>query len=203
MLSRLRARLTYANVIATVALFVALGGSSYAALKLPKNSVGSKQIKANAVTTAKVKAGSLLASDFKSSQRSRLRGAQGAQGLQGPQGLQGAAGTARAYGEVVVTGGNFELVPGSSKGVVAIAQGAGGNSAACIQLDPSINAATAIAVATSNNRSAGVGAFDTQVQIARPLAYCGGILSNVTEVVTTEVNTPGTGVKRAFVFAVM
>ena len=86
MLSRLRGRLTYANVIATVALFLALGGSSYAALKLPKNSVGSKQLKANAVTTAKVKAGSLLTSDFRSSQRSRLRGPAGAKGDQGAPG---------------------------------------------------------------------------------------------------------------------
>jgi hypothetical protein len=86
MLSRLRARLTYANVIATLALFLALGGTSYAALKLPKNSVGSKQLKANAVTTAKVKAGSLLTSDFRSSQRSRLRGPAGAKGDQGAPG---------------------------------------------------------------------------------------------------------------------
>ena len=45
----LRDKLTYANVIATVALFVALGGSSYAALTLPQNSVDAKQIKRGAV----------------------------------------------------------------------------------------------------------------------------------------------------------
>jgi hypothetical protein len=45
----LRSRLTYANVMATVAVFIALGGASYAALKLPKNSVGSKQLKPGAV----------------------------------------------------------------------------------------------------------------------------------------------------------
>ena len=42
MLSSLVFRLSYANVIATLALFVALGGSSYAALNLPKGSVGSQ-----------------------------------------------------------------------------------------------------------------------------------------------------------------
>ena len=42
-------RLSYANVVATLALFVALGGSSYAALKLPRNSVGAKQIRSGAV----------------------------------------------------------------------------------------------------------------------------------------------------------
>jgi hypothetical protein len=51
----------HATVVAYLALFVALGGVSYAALKLPKNSVGSKQIKANAVKSAKVKNASLRA----------------------------------------------------------------------------------------------------------------------------------------------
>ncbi|HEY7255887.1 MAG TPA: hypothetical protein VH476_04310 [Solirubrobacterales bacterium] len=49
------ARLSYANVVATLALVLALGGVSWAATKLPKNSVGTKQIKNNAVTGAKVK----------------------------------------------------------------------------------------------------------------------------------------------------
>lgn len=75
----------YADVVATLALIVALGGSAYAAISLPKNSVGSKQIKRNAVAAAeirrnavaraelrrgavdssRVRAGSLLFSDFK------------------------------------------------------------------------------------------------------------------------------------------
>jgi len=56
---QLRKRLTYANVMATIALFVALGGASYAAIKLPKNSVGSKQIKKNSITAAKIKNGAV------------------------------------------------------------------------------------------------------------------------------------------------
>ena len=65
----------YANVTATLALIVALGGTSYAAVVLPRNSVGSKQLKkgavtnsklrANAVTSGKVRNGALLARDFK------------------------------------------------------------------------------------------------------------------------------------------
>ncbi len=68
----------YANVTATLALIVALGGTSYAAIKLPSNSVGSKQIKkraithsklrANAVTSGIVRNGSLRAKDFKAGQ---------------------------------------------------------------------------------------------------------------------------------------
>jgi hypothetical protein len=90
MLSRFGRRLSYANVMATVALFVALGGSSYAALNLPKASVGPKQLKKNSVTSPKVKRGSLLASDFKASQRARLRGPRGPQGTQGVAGPSGA-----------------------------------------------------------------------------------------------------------------
>ena len=53
-MQKIRARLTFANVVACMALFVALGGVGYAATKLPKNSVGSKQLKNGAVTTTLV-----------------------------------------------------------------------------------------------------------------------------------------------------
>jgi hypothetical protein len=48
-------------IVALIALFVALGGSSYAAVTLAKNSVGSKQLKKNAVTTPKIKNGAVTA----------------------------------------------------------------------------------------------------------------------------------------------
>ncbi len=56
---RIRGKLTYANVMATIAVFIALGGASYAAVKLPKNSVGSEQIKNGAITGAKIKNGAV------------------------------------------------------------------------------------------------------------------------------------------------
>lgn len=65
--TKLRPRLTYANAMSTIALFVALGGGAYA-VSVPRNSVGTTQLKANAVTAAKVKNRSLLASDFKRGQ---------------------------------------------------------------------------------------------------------------------------------------
>ena len=55
MASRMRSKLTYSNVVSTLCLFLLLGGGAYAAIKLPKNSVGTKQIKINAVTTSKIK----------------------------------------------------------------------------------------------------------------------------------------------------
>ena len=92
MWARVRPRLTYANVIASLALFLALAGGSYAAMRIPRNSVGTKQLKSNAVTSPKVNNGSLLVSDFNASQRSRLRGPAGPQGPTGARGLEGPRG---------------------------------------------------------------------------------------------------------------
>jgi hypothetical protein len=89
-----RRHMTYANVVATLALFLALGGVSYAALKLPKNSVGSKQIKKNAVTSTKVKNGSLKKGDFAAGSLPA-----GAAGPVGPIGPKGATGT---FGSITV-----------------------------------------------------------------------------------------------------
>ena len=51
-----RGKLSYANVMSTLALFLVVsGGAAYAANQLAKNSVGAKQLKKAAVTTAKIK----------------------------------------------------------------------------------------------------------------------------------------------------
>lgn len=52
----IRKHLTYANVMATMAVFLALGGSAWA---LSKHSVGARQLKKNAVTSAKLKKGAV------------------------------------------------------------------------------------------------------------------------------------------------
>jgi hypothetical protein len=54
MIAVVRSKLTYSNVIATMALFIALGGVAVAA-GLPRNSVGANQLKQGAVTTAKIR----------------------------------------------------------------------------------------------------------------------------------------------------
>ena len=46
-------------VVARIALAVALGGTSYAAIKLPRNSVGTKQLQKNAVVATKLSARSV------------------------------------------------------------------------------------------------------------------------------------------------
>src|SRR5262245_4088704 len=68
--------------IGLLALFVALGGTSYAAVKLPKNSVGTAQIKTHAVTTSKLSTATVKA----------LKGAKGDRGAAGAAGPAGAAG---------------------------------------------------------------------------------------------------------------
>ena len=87
---RLLARHLRSNAVAYLAIFVALGGTSYAAVAIPNNSVGNKQLKKDAVDTKKVKRGSLLRDDFKSGQLPA--GATGVDGIQGEKGLQGGQG---------------------------------------------------------------------------------------------------------------
>jgi hypothetical protein len=78
-----------ALVIALIALFIALGGTSYAAITaLPKNSVGSKQLKNGAVTKTKINKKTLT--QLKGNRGpTGPKGATGAQGVQGPQGPAG------------------------------------------------------------------------------------------------------------------
>jgi hypothetical protein len=52
-------RSRYANITSTLALVVALGGTSYAATQVPAHSVGTKQLKTHAVTTPKIAAGAV------------------------------------------------------------------------------------------------------------------------------------------------
>lgn len=86
------------TVLGLIALMIALGGTAYAA-GLAKNSVGTPQLKNNAVIGSKVKNGSLKAADFGAGQIP-----QGPQGATGPQGLQGSSGATGATGPGGATG---------------------------------------------------------------------------------------------------
>jgi hypothetical protein len=134
-LARITRRLSYSNVIASLALFVALGGASYAAVALPAHSVGTKQLKKDAITasklkrdavsSAKIKDGSLERGDFASG--TLLQGPQGPQGLHGPQGPQGPTGPQGVQGAKGDPGQNG--APGQ--------QGAPGTAQAFAFVDPS------------------------------------------------------------------
>jgi hypothetical protein len=99
----LRRRPSPSMTVALLALIIAMGGTGYAAIKLPANSVGTKQLKkksvtasklaANAVTGGKVKDGSLVAKDFAADQLpAGPQGPKGDPGAQGPPGpIEGTA----------------------------------------------------------------------------------------------------------------
>ena len=119
MLTKLRDRLTYANVLSTLALFVALGGVSYAGIALQDNSVRSRHIKnrqvkkadvaRNAVNSGKVQNRTLRSQDFAPGQLPP--GPRGLRGVQGPRGLRGTTGPA---GSRIVMGNTQNItVPAS------------------------------------------------------------------------------------------
>lgn len=90
---KLRRAPSPALVISLIALFVALGGTTYAAVSLPKNSVGTRQLKNGAVTRKKINRKTIAA----------LKGARGPHGPMGGTGSQGTPGapgpTASAYAQ--------------------------------------------------------------------------------------------------------
>ena len=91
-------RLTFANVTSSLALFIALGGASYAAIKVPANSVGTKQVKNRAITQRKLDPKVLTSLHG-------ARGLPGSPGVQGPQGLQGPKGDAGPAGAGALSDG--------------------------------------------------------------------------------------------------
>jgi hypothetical protein len=99
---RIREHLTYANVCASLALFIALGGTSYAAFSLPRDSVGERELrarsvgtselKASAVTSRNVRDGSIAPRDLSATARSAIAGPPGPQGVAGQTGATGPKG---------------------------------------------------------------------------------------------------------------
>lgn len=142
-------RFTYSSVTATVALFVALGGSSYAALTITGGNVrngsltGSdiknesikgadvdngtltgSDLKNGSVAASDVKDGSLLAADFKAGQLPA--GPAGPQGIQGPQGPAGATNVVARRNDDGIPDGQFEVVVASClPGETAVGGGGG------------------------------------------------------------------------------
>jgi hypothetical protein len=105
---RVREKLTFANVMSVIAVFIALGGAGYAASRLPKNSVGPKQIRNGAVNERKLSA----------SAKAALTGAKGDQGPQGPTGPKGPAGPgARSFATTLSQGTTLAAIATTSNGL--------------------------------------------------------------------------------------
>jgi hypothetical protein len=60
-----RRHLSFANVTASLALFVALGGTGYAAIRIPRHSVGNAQLQTNAVSASKIRANAVGSSEIR------------------------------------------------------------------------------------------------------------------------------------------
>ncbi len=94
-MKRLHGKLTYANVISTLCLFLLLGGgAAYAAIHLPKNSVGPKQLRKHSITPQKLAKAT----------RQQFAGAPGPQGPKGAKGDRGATGKQGATGKTGAQG---------------------------------------------------------------------------------------------------
>jgi len=132
----LRSKLTYANVISTLCLFMLLGGGAYAATKLPKNSVGAKQIKNGAITGKEIKKGSIDSTKLTASAIATLKGGKGdigPQGIQGPQGLTNGG----AYATVGIEEGPSFV--GSHPGFDAVEKPEGSEGVYCLTPTPGTN----------------------------------------------------------------
>ena len=214
---KLRPRLTYANVMATIAVFIALGGSSYAALRItganvPKNALTGadiknltgKDVRNNALTGLDVKAltsadianGRLQAEDFAPGQLPR--------GERGPQGDPGPAATRLfAYVRTNPNPASLDVVYGSGATGVENVGGTGGSPGEFdVSFDRSLT--NCVAVATAGFGFPRGGDLD-----ADPRDNAGvlvdpddtpGSRDNVARVFIT--NAAGTGADRSFFIAV-
>lgn len=109
-----------AMVVACLALLVALGGTSIAAVNqlVPPNSVGTAQLKNNAVTGQKVRNGAVTGAKVQNRSLRRVdfapgqlpAGPTGPQGPAGPAGPQGPAGAAGVIGAITVRTNSISVV---------------------------------------------------------------------------------------------
>jgi hypothetical protein len=166
--------------VGLLALFIALGGTSYAAVKLPRNSVGTAQIKTHAVTTSKLSTSTVKA--LKGAKGDR--GATGAAGATGATGAKGDAGAPATFSAAVSglstaagpAGGTATTVPAASvtlqkagkilvvvTGTFGVACGGG---ACSYEIGAKLDGATPITGADSTVQVNGVGASTKSVALA-------------------------------------
>jgi hypothetical protein len=112
----------YANVMATIAMFIALGGSAYAATSLTgrdiqNNTLTGVDVRKGSLGTSDIKNGELLRRDFRAGSLPRgTRGATGATGPQGPAGQPGASGATSRWllvdesGDIAEQSGGFTVL---------------------------------------------------------------------------------------------
>lgn len=168
-LEQVKRHLSPSMAVALAALLVALSGTAYAASQLPKNSVGSKQIRSGAVKTKE------LGGDVKKKlNKVGARGAQGAPGQNGQNGQDGQQGVQGIQGAAGVVNWN------SVYQVVAQRTGTGAVTAACTADDQVLFGTTSadssyfVSLASRGNggREWGVTIQSAPGVIAKAIAYC-------------------------------
>ncbi len=137
-MNSIRRRLSYANVVATVALVFAMSGGALAAKHYLINST--RQINPKVLRKLKGNTG-----------RTGATGATGLSGKEGARGEAGPAGQARAFGTITpgaptVEPGPPDAIQAGSRGIVSAQTF---NGITCVFLDPSIDLNTVSAVVTS------------------------------------------------------
>ncbi len=153
-----------AMVVACIALLIALGGTSYAAIKLPKNSVGAKQLKRNAVTTPKVKNNAIT----------------GAKVLESSLGQVPSAATAATA--VTATTAGTAAPSGAAGGSLA-----GTYPAPSLAADAVTSAAVINAAQATGLRKADIGAVSTTASVDPP-NIAAGLCSSATATIPGAVN---------------
>ena len=175
------------NVIAMLALFIALTGTTYAA--------STALIGKNTVASPQVVNGSLQTKDLSGKARKALKGNRGLRGLRGPQGakgatgaqgVQGVAGTARAYAVVAADG---TVNAALSKNITVNKNGAG---TYCLTLGGGIDPATTTLSASLIFTYSG----DTNpiIQVATPaITQAGNCAAGQFEVITRTLLSTAAG----------
>jgi hypothetical protein len=161
-MSRIRKRLTYANVISTLALLLVVGGgSAVAASQFGKETIGSRALKKEAVTPAKLsqKSKATLTGPVGPKGATGATGATGPAGPAGPAGAAGAPGTARAYGETSNNAG--ALIEARSKNATVRHPTTG---VYCITPGGGIDPATASLIATADFSNSGTNKTIAQIR---------------------------------------
>ena len=124
------------NHLALIALFFAIGGTSYAAASLAPNSVGTRQLKNRSVTMVKIRRGAIAALRGDTGPRGPTgrtgpTGHTGPRGPAGPKGSTGVQGPAGTFGTVTVRNETLSVTAGAQSAMVetcpsgAIAVGGG------------------------------------------------------------------------------
>ena len=134
---QIRQRLTYANVMSTIAVFLFLASATaLAATQLARNSVGTTQLKSNAVSTAKIKKGAVTTAKIKGN---AVTGAKARESTfsrvpEATHALSADTAAPRAFARVLNSAGGLGVEEAKSKGIADTSVTFVGGSVYCFEL---------------------------------------------------------------------